>query len=210
MAEELPKHELLIKLMGMTGSSNDAEALVALRKANELLASAGWDWERVLRGKISVKVFEDPFKNTSMPKPKAAGSPPTKKAPSPPPRKPVNPPQSYQTGDTRPVYGGIEVFDGNSWVFRPTRRPAAPPPKPPKAPPGPNTFTKYADGRWVIKSPTALNEGRTTDISKRDGSVVQEHVGAFIEQDHEGYFLYRIGSKQRARFADQLNINDLL
>lgn len=57
--ETIPKNELLIKLMGMTGSSSDAEALVAIRKANELLKAAGWDWDRVLRGKI--KVVESPF-----------------------------------------------------------------------------------------------------------------------------------------------------
>lgn len=45
--------------MGMTGSSSDAEALVALRKANDLLRAAGWTWERVLTDKI--KVVENPF-----------------------------------------------------------------------------------------------------------------------------------------------------
>lgn len=68
---ELPKQELLIKLMGMTGSSNDGEALVALRKATDLLNSAGWDWRRLIEGKI--KVIEDPFKSVSKPKNPARG-----------------------------------------------------------------------------------------------------------------------------------------
>lgn len=58
---ELPKQQLLIKLMGMTGSANDGEALVALRKATALLTSAGWTWERLIEGKI--KVVENPFKS---------------------------------------------------------------------------------------------------------------------------------------------------
>ena len=62
---DLPKHELLLKLLKMTTSSNDAEALVALRKANQLLASAGWDWDRLLAGKITV--VGDPFGNLQRP-----------------------------------------------------------------------------------------------------------------------------------------------
>lgn len=63
--EELPKHELLLKLLKMTASSNDAEALVAIRKANQLLATASWDWERLLAGKITV--VGDPFGNMQRP-----------------------------------------------------------------------------------------------------------------------------------------------
>lgn len=57
--EEIPRHELLIKIMGMTTAENDNQALVALRKANALMREAGWDWERLLRNKI--KVVENPF-----------------------------------------------------------------------------------------------------------------------------------------------------
>jgi hypothetical protein len=54
MAEELPKQELLIKLLKMTTSDNDGESLTALRKANEFLKTAGWDWEKLVRGRITV------------------------------------------------------------------------------------------------------------------------------------------------------------
>lgn len=64
MAETLPKQELLIKLLKMT-TAGDAEALVAIRKANELLASAGWDWEKLIHGKIVV--VGDPFGNLQTP-----------------------------------------------------------------------------------------------------------------------------------------------
>lgn len=67
---ELPKQELLIKLLKMTTSSNDGEALTALRKATTLMTSAGWDWEKLIRGKITV--IEDPFKDAPSFEPKAA------------------------------------------------------------------------------------------------------------------------------------------
>lgn len=69
MSQELPKHELLLKLLKMTTSSNDAEALVAVRKANQLLATAGWTWDKLLAGKITV--VGDPFGNLQRPKAQA-------------------------------------------------------------------------------------------------------------------------------------------
>ena len=65
MSEELPNLEILIKLMKLSASSNDAEALLAVRKANEQLTKFGGDWERLLRGKVTV--IGDPF--LSMPVP---------------------------------------------------------------------------------------------------------------------------------------------
>lgn len=42
-------HEsMLVKLMMMTTSSNDSEALIALRKANKLLKEAGVTWQDLL------------------------------------------------------------------------------------------------------------------------------------------------------------------
>jgi hypothetical protein len=40
----------LIKLLGMTGSSHDGEALSALRRALDLLAAAGVTWDDLLHG----------------------------------------------------------------------------------------------------------------------------------------------------------------
>ena len=65
---ELPKHELLLKLLKMTASDNDAEALTAMRKANALLASADWTWDKLLAGKITV--VGDPFGNLQRPIPR--------------------------------------------------------------------------------------------------------------------------------------------
>lgn len=85
--DPLPKEELLIKLLKMTTSPNDAESLVALRKANELLRSAGWDWEKLVRGKITV--IADPFKDLAKP-PESPLHHPASYAPTPPPA-PIRP-----------------------------------------------------------------------------------------------------------------------
>src|SRR5580765_1397679 len=87
---DVPKQELLLKLLKMTTNDNDPEALAALRKANTLLKSAGWDWDMLIHAKI--RIIEDPFKNLGVP---AAARPTMSAAASPsptgsvPPRPPV-------------------------------------------------------------------------------------------------------------------------
>lgn len=63
--DDLPNLPLLIKLLKLTTSSNDQEALMAVRKANEQLAKFGGDWEKLLRGKVTV--ISDPFVNVAPP-----------------------------------------------------------------------------------------------------------------------------------------------
>ena len=87
---------MLLKLLKMTTSPNDGEALVAVRKANSLLTSAGWDWDKLIAGKI--KVIADPFagvavngggpvfSNVNRPAPRPTRPPP------PPPSQPFSPP----------------------------------------------------------------------------------------------------------------------
>lgn len=70
---ELQKHQLLVKLLKMTTSAVDAEALVAMRKANALLTEAGWDWDRLMAGKITV--VGDPFAGLGDPRPKVQAKP---------------------------------------------------------------------------------------------------------------------------------------
>lgn len=89
MSDELPKHELLRKLLNMTTSSNDAEALVAMRKANSILSSSGWSWDQLLAGKI--RLIGDPWKGMAPTAPResaaarAAKASPPRQAPRPPP-----------------------------------------------------------------------------------------------------------------------------
>jgi len=97
--DELQKHHLLLKLLKMTTSDNDGECLVSIRKANGLLREAGWDWDRLLAGKI--RVIGDPFAGVAPPVNRGAGDrrpppPPAygRPAPAPPPqRTPPPPPQ---------------------------------------------------------------------------------------------------------------------
>lgn len=75
--------EKLIKLLKMTTSSNDSEALVAIRMANQLVAQhLGNDWDALLKGKL--KIIADPFVNLDTPR--YAG--PARPTPPRPPRRP--------------------------------------------------------------------------------------------------------------------------
>lgn len=51
----------LVKLLGMTGSANDAEALAFMRAANAQLVKLGWTWEKLLMQKVTI--VEDPFQD---------------------------------------------------------------------------------------------------------------------------------------------------
>jgi hypothetical protein len=63
--DQPPKQELLLKLLKMTTSPNDGEALTALRKANSLLTQVGWDWDKLIHSKI--RIAADPFANLGTP-----------------------------------------------------------------------------------------------------------------------------------------------
>lgn len=109
VTEQLPKEQLLLKLLKMTTSAQDAEALVAIRKANELLISAGWDWDKLIAGKI--KVVENPFANLGVPQ---GGRRPMSGQPtSPPPTAPPPPRWSPKQGR---LGTGINKFPGHCYV----------------------------------------------------------------------------------------------
>lgn len=119
-----PKQELLLKMLNMTTADNDGQALVAIRKANALLASAGWTWEKLLSGKITV--VEDPFSKvaaptaqaprnvevpvrpffrpTPTPRPLDPSPPPRPQTPRPSPPPPPQPAKPYSTRTNN--YGG--------------------------------------------------------------------------------------------------------
>jgi hypothetical protein len=96
METPLPKEQLLLKLLKMTTSSNDGEALAAIRKANQLMASVRWDWDKLFEGKI--KVVANPFANIPTPTARDVGGMGT--APHRPTATPASagtaPPRSYQ------------------------------------------------------------------------------------------------------------------
>src|SRR6516164_11568205 len=112
--DDLPKHQLLLKLLKMTTSDNDGECLVSIRKANGVLRDAGWDWDRLLSGKI--RVIGDPFNGVAAPINRGAGD-----------RRPPPP----------PAYGAPQTSRTNPATGRPVNpttppRPAAAPPPPPQ------------------------------------------------------------------------------
>lgn len=156
MSEDLPNLDLLIKCLKMTHSTNDGQALVAMRKANEQLLKFGGDWETLLRGKV--KIIADPFASINIPNPRSED--PYRRGPHvppPPPPPPVYTPQR-PTPTTPP-------------------RPAAPPPPPPTPTPdvvkpfnqfagrctkcngyvGPGdgeAFKRHGTGRWLTRHKT--------------------------------------------------------
>lgn len=140
----LPKQELLLKLLKMTTSPNDGEALTAVRKANELLATAGWDWDKLIHAKITV--VADPFASIPEP-PRAEESWSRPRAPQPPP-------------PSRASRGGAPMFasTGNSYSPPPPPRPAPPPP-----PPKPRVLgTKqniYSGGCYCCGKSIAIGKG---------------------------------------------------
>jgi hypothetical protein len=128
---ELPKQDMLRKLLKMTASPNDGEALVAVRKANELLRSAGWDWDKLLDGKI--RIAADPFANLGNPHNPAAATqqapppppprpappppprPPQPPPPPPPPRQPAPPPRPFEPWSHRSTNGQSNIYPGNCY-----------------------------------------------------------------------------------------------
>jgi len=89
--DDLPNLGLLIKLLKMTTSNTDAEALSAIRKANQQLQKFGGDWEALLRGKVTV--IGDPFADMPAP-PKREATPPPRTPQRPVPRPTRAPPRA--------------------------------------------------------------------------------------------------------------------
>jgi hypothetical protein len=110
MAEELPKQELLIKLLKMTTSDNDGESLTALRKANEFLKTAGWDWEKLVRGRITV--IADPFQNLTEPRRNNGVGSPGHTVPKPPPPPSPPPPPPLRGSPSNPISQSPNRFAG--------------------------------------------------------------------------------------------------
>ena len=52
---DLARFERFIKMMQLTQSESDGECLVAIRKANGILAELNIDWEQLLRAKVKIK-----------------------------------------------------------------------------------------------------------------------------------------------------------
>lgn len=133
--DKIPKQDLLAKMLKMTTSDNDNVALTSIRKANELLRTNGWDWDRLLAGKI--KVAADPFANLQQPynpgenrqKPPVPPRPPQptpmQRANPPPPNpfppppkpnpRPQPPPPPFEPYSHKSTNGQTNAFPGNCY-----------------------------------------------------------------------------------------------
>lgn len=60
----------ILKLLDLTNSDNDAEALNAIRKANDVREKAGWQWEDVFAKNISSRNNLPPSVHRHAPPPK--------------------------------------------------------------------------------------------------------------------------------------------
>lgn len=113
-SDNIPKHQLLVKLLKMTTSNTDAEALVAIRKANALLTEAGWDWEKLMTGKIVV--VGDPFANLKAPPIPEATTYRAPVQPTPRPSPPAPPPvYSKKPTPQFPLGIGPNKFEGHCY-----------------------------------------------------------------------------------------------
>jgi hypothetical protein len=54
-----PDRQRLAKVLGMTGSAHDGEALAAIRKANELIVAAGMTWDEIIRSRADLRIAVD-------------------------------------------------------------------------------------------------------------------------------------------------------
>ena len=126
---ELPKQELLLKLLKMTTSDNDGECLTAIRKVNTLLTTNGWDWDKFVAGKI--KIVENPFVGLGTPprpsvtRPVGPATPPnphTTRPFSPPPMAPLQGQKVRSLGTNKFADScyccGIDVIAGAGGFFK--------------------------------------------------------------------------------------------
>jgi hypothetical protein len=126
--------EKLIKIMKMTTSSTDGEALAAIRMANSQLTRLKTDWEAVLRGKISI--MPDPFGGVPIvnakpappspaPRPAPQPTPQPRWNPPPPPPPPPRPrpaPPRFPHMDMKEINGLIALAKLKKWGAKTSRR----------------------------------------------------------------------------------------
>ena len=112
----------LVKLLRLTTSSNDAEALLAVRKANEILPQISPDWGDLLFGKVTL--IADPFDGGHIGR-SASDRPPPRKPPPPKPTAPVLRPCDYCQGTQDASFG---VIGSKGWYCSSACKTVAEPP----------------------------------------------------------------------------------
>jgi hypothetical protein len=206
-SNDLTKLDLFIKIMKMTSADNPNQVLVAIGKANEMLKTEGWDWDRLLRAKI--KVIQAPSFGSAGIAPQAKKATTKAYSPPPPPPPPKPAPNVWPGGVKPQPKVRPNIFNSGN-----TPPPKPQPSAPRVAPAGPPQFRRAANGTdWLISNPTSLTPGTIVNIAKADGSSKFETVGPFVEQNKHGYYLYEIakaGKWKKRTAGGPSTVNDLL
>ena len=216
--------DLLIKMMGMTQSDNDNQALVALRKANSFVSKIDGGWDSLLRGKVTV--IADPFAattpppmpdvgrsgwtpNTTRTRPQPQAKPQTWQSGwGPTPQRPLSPGPGHRWDDIQQSWvrraspGTNYIWDdiAGDWRYSPP----PPPPQQQQTQGATVKFTKRA-GQWILKSDRPLVVSLRVDIKRADGKATSERVGTLIHQDSTGYY-YNIEGKTNFQPISALGI----
>ena len=150
--EDKPTLEKLIKLMKLTSSPNESEAMSALAIAQRFVEKLG-GWESLLRGKV--KIIQDPFANMPPPEENYRKREPSSGFPKAPPKPGSNPPPPQRPipqPQTPPRY------------YTP---PVSPPPPPPPRP----TFyqasrkpNKYKGACWICGNLVGVGDGQIQEF----------------------------------------------
>jgi hypothetical protein len=168
----------LIKVLGMTTSDNDNIALVAARRANDILEKLDTDWSKLIKGKVTI--IADPFTNIvpSSPASPVDRPPPT---PSQQPRRPAAAPLRCAQCGT-PMAATIASTRGYDFCSRACLDTMFPP-KPKWRPAPPPRYTDRIAikgcldalvGKY-IRSPQTKNRIQfCADEFNREGSLTQD------------------------------------
>lgn len=202
MSEELPNLSLLIKLLKMTTSSNDAEALLAIRNANKQLSKFGGDWESLLRSHVTI-IGADPFQNIEAPPQSTRQRPTAPRATAPTPRRPASP-QWGGGGTTYSTGGG-----GGAGTPQPPPRPT-PTPQPPPPPPPPWTVpsprpNRYAGHCFMCGYNVPISDGVTRYLGTQSAGKWEVFCGSCDTQINAGTAIPKRRATKRTSLKDALS-----
>ena len=160
--------ERLIKVMGMTTSDNDNIALVAARRANDILDKLETDWGKLIKGKVTI--IADPFTNIVSPPPSA-----TRPSPSPAPPAATPQPPKLCAHCRAPMPKVMASTRGLDFCSRACLDARFPPPKPKPRYTDRAAIRNCLDslvGKYIRNQGTKNTLQRIADDFNRDGSLI--------------------------------------
>lgn len=182
--EDLPNLSLLIKLLKMTTSSNDAEALLAIRNANKQLVKFGGDWESLLRSHVTI-IGADPFANIA--------PPPVSDYARPTPR----PARPFRTQRPTPQ-------PAPQPAAAPPPRPTTPPPPPPWTTPSPRP-NRYSGHCYMCGYNVQISDGITRYLGTQSSGKWEVFCGACDTMINSGTAVPKRRAPKRTSLKDALS-----